>query len=50
MLHSGVERGQNEARWLREKHSDEALLAEVARQAAQRFKGDAAFGQGKGRF
>ena len=44
MLHSGVERGQNDARWLREKQAEEALLAEVVRQAAQRFRGDAAYG------
>jgi carboxylate-amine ligase len=46
MLHHGVERGQNDARWLREKQTEEALLAEVVRQAAQRFRGDAAYGQG----
>lgn len=45
MLHSGVERGQNDARWLREKQAEEALLAEVVRQAALRFRGDAAYGQ-----
>ena len=42
LLHGGVQRGQNDARWLREKQADEALLAEVVRQAAQRFRGDAA--------
>ncbi len=46
MLHNGVERGQNDAQWLREKQADEALLAEVVRQAAQRFRVNAAYGQG----
>ena len=39
MLHSSVERGNNDARWLRERQGEEALLAEVIRQAAQRFRG-----------
>jgi len=43
MLHSGVERGQNDARWLRERLGEEALLAEAVRQAIQRFRGDAAY-------
>ncbi len=42
MLHSSVEQGQNDARWLREKQADEDLLAEVVRQAAQRFRGEQA--------
>ncbi len=46
MLQSSVARGENDARWLREKQGEEALLAEVVRQAAQRFRGDAAHGQG----
>ena len=46
MLHSGLERGQNDARWLRERQAEESLLAEVVRQAAQRFRGDAAYEQG----
>jgi len=46
MLHSGVERSQNDARWPREKHPDESLLAELLRQAAQRVRGDVAFEQG----
>jgi carboxylate-amine ligase len=46
MLHSGVERSQNDARWPREKHPDESLLTEVVRQAAQRVRGDVAFGLG----
>ena len=39
MLQSSVERNENDARWLREKQADESLLAEVIRQAAQRFRG-----------
>ena len=39
MLKSSVERGENDARWLRERQGEEALLAEVIRQAAQRFRG-----------
>ena len=39
MLQSSVERGENDARWLRERQGEEALLAEVIRQAAQRFRG-----------
>jgi carboxylate-amine ligase len=33
------EAGQNDARWLRERQREEQLLAEVSRQAAQRFRG-----------
>jgi hypothetical protein len=40
------ERSQNDARWLREKHPDESLLAELVRQAAQRVRGDRAVGLG----
>ncbi len=46
MLHSSTERGDNDARWLRERQSQESLLAEVIRQAAQRFRGVLAHTQG----
>ncbi|RYF64158.1 MAG: glutamate--cysteine ligase, partial [Comamonadaceae bacterium] len=39
MLRTEVEAGQNDARWLRERQREEQLLAEVSRQAAQRFRG-----------
>jgi carboxylate-amine ligase len=39
MLRTETEAGQNDARWLRERQRDEKLLAEVSRQAAQRFRG-----------
>jgi len=39
MLRTEVEAGQNDARWLRQRQSEEQLLAEVSRQAAQRFRG-----------
>ena len=39
MLKSSVERNENDARWLRERQAEEHLLAEVIRQAAQRFRG-----------
>ena len=39
MLKSSVERNENDARWLRERQGEEDLLAEVIRQAAQRFRG-----------
>ena len=38
MLKTSVEQGENDARWLRERQGREALLAEVIRQAAQRFR------------
>lgn len=38
-LRSSVDRGYNDARWLREKQGEERLLAEVIRQAAERFRG-----------
>ena len=38
-LQVSTERGENDARWLRERQGKEALLAEVIRQAAQRFRG-----------
>ena len=46
MLHTSTERGDNDARWLRERQSQESLLAEVIRQAAQRFRGGLAHAQG----
>ncbi len=39
LLQTSVERAYNDARWLREKQGEERLLAEVIRQAAQRFRG-----------
>ena len=39
LLRSSVERGENDARWLRERQRDERLLAEVIRQAGERFRG-----------
>ena len=39
LLRRSVERGDNDARWLRERQSEERLLAEVIRQAAGRFRG-----------
>ncbi len=39
MLKTSVERNENDARWLRERQGQEALLAEVIRQAALRFRG-----------
>jgi glutamate---cysteine ligase / carboxylate-amine ligase len=45
LLRSSVERGENDARWLREKQGEEHLLAEVIRQAAERFRGGVGHGQ-----
>ena len=45
LLRSSVERNDNDARWLREKQGEEHLLAEVIRQAAERFRGGAAHQQ-----
>ncbi len=45
MLQSSVERSENDARWLREKQAREALLPEVIRQAAMRFRGTLAHSQ-----
>ncbi|MEP6825019.1 MAG: YbdK family carboxylate-amine ligase [Ramlibacter sp.] len=45
MLQSGVERGENDARWLRERQGKEDLLPEVIRQAAMRFRGGMAHAQ-----
>ena len=45
MLQSSVERNENDARWLRERQNEEHLLAEVIRQAAQRFRGALAHSQ-----
>ena len=39
LLRHSVERGHNDARWLRERQVEERLLAEVIRQAAERFRG-----------
>ena len=39
LLRSSVERNDNDARWLRERQGQERLLAEVIRQAAERFRG-----------
>jgi carboxylate-amine ligase len=41
-LRTSVERADNDARWLRERQGEEHLLAEVIRQAAERFRGSAA--------
>jgi carboxylate-amine ligase len=41
LLRSDVQRGHNDARWLRERQGEERLLAEVIRQAAWRFRGTA---------
>jgi carboxylate-amine ligase len=38
-LRQCADRGANDARWLRETHARERLLAEVVRQAAERFRG-----------
>jgi carboxylate-amine ligase len=38
LLRSSVERGHNDARWLRECHTREHLLGEVTRQASERFR------------
>ena len=38
MLRQCADRGNNDARWLRETHARERLLAEVVRQAAERFR------------
>lgn len=38
-LRTDVEASHNDARWLRERQGKERLLAEVVRQAAQRFRG-----------
>jgi len=39
LLRGDVNKNQNDARWLRERQRQEQLLAEVSRQAAQRFRG-----------
>ncbi|MGD9773775.1 YbdK family carboxylate-amine ligase [Diaphorobacter sp.] len=41
ILHSETALGQNDARWLRDRQREEQLLAEVSRQAAMRFRGQA---------
>ncbi len=42
LLRDSVERNDNDARWLREKQGEERLLAEVIRQAGERFRSGAA--------
>ncbi len=42
LLRDDAQRNHNDARWLRERQSQERLLAEVTRQAAGRFRGAAA--------
>ena len=44
-LRSSVDRNDNDARWLRDTQGKEQLLAEVIRQAAERFRGGAAYPQ-----
>jgi glutamate---cysteine ligase / carboxylate-amine ligase len=39
MLRECADRSANDARWLRETHARERLLAEMVRQAAERFRG-----------
>ncbi len=39
VLRRSVENADNDARWLRERQAEERLLAEVIRQAAERFRG-----------
>ena len=39
LLRDSVERNTNDARWLRERQNEEQLLAEVIRQAGERFRG-----------
>lgn len=39
LLRTDVEKGQNDARWLRDRQREEQLLAETSRQAAMRFRG-----------
>jgi glutamate---cysteine ligase / carboxylate-amine ligase len=39
LLRQCADRGANDARWLRETHARERLLAEMVRQAADRFRG-----------
>jgi carboxylate-amine ligase len=38
-LRQSAAAGANDARWLRETHAHERLLAEMVRQAADRFRG-----------
>ncbi|MBC7471370.1 MAG: glutamate--cysteine ligase, partial [Ramlibacter sp.] len=39
LLKLSTDMGANDARWLRERQAKERLLAEVSRQAAERFRG-----------
>jgi carboxylate-amine ligase len=41
LLSEDAELGTNDARWLRDRQARERLLAEVVRQGALRFRGDA---------
>jgi carboxylate-amine ligase len=41
MLEEDAQRGVNDAQWLRDRHAQERLLAEVVRQGALRFRGAA---------
>ncbi|OYY53187.1 MAG: hypothetical protein B7Y54_03930 [Polaromonas sp. 35-63-240] len=45
LLRRSVEQADNDSRWLRERQGEERLLAEVIRQAAQRFRGEPAHAQ-----
>ena len=45
LLRTSVNRADNDARWLREKQGEEQLLAEVIRQAAERFRGGVTYTQ-----
>jgi carboxylate-amine ligase len=38
LLRADVQASRNDARWLRERQGEERLLAEVVRQAAERFR------------
>ena len=44
MLRRSADRGLNDARWLRDTQGRERLLAEMVRQAAERFRDRAAAG------
>ena len=45
LLRDSAERNDNDARWLRERQNEERLLAEVIRQAGERFRGGPAHAQ-----
>ena len=44
MLRQSADQGLNDARWLRDTQARERLLAEMVRQAAERFRGRASAG------